>query len=736
MLKQYRTKLKMRILFSFTFAVLLSFTGLASHLVGGEMDYECLGNNQYRIHLRIYRDCNSTGAAFDQPAKITIFNSSGSVLQNLSVNHGAATQLPATVDNPCLQSPPNICTHYTDYYTTVTLPPIQGGYTITYQRCCRNPTISNIPNPGDWGNTYTVTIPSNDTGCNTSPSFKSPPPIILCLNDPLHIDASVNEPDGDSIYYELCSPLHGGGTTTNPSTCGTCVAPSPATAPPYTPVPFIAGRTPTNPIPSSPAITIDPNTGLITGTPNQVGQFVFAICVSEYGNGQLKSTVRRDYQFNVTNCSSNVRSGIKSQIDIPGSICAGRTISFTELAINAATYSWDFGDPTTSADTSNQPNPSYTYSDTGTYTVSLIVNKGTPCSDTATATFSIHYPVNFTVQRTGNACFDLQNFIYSANGSFSPDATYDWTFPAQANIQQFSGPSPPAINFNQTGTFWVELTVTDFGCTSTYGDSITVTSRPTFSGDSLNTTVCAPYALDLNHSSNSVETVYYEWVFGDGTTSNLENPSKVYTRVGVYSGYLLMYTKVGCIDSAQYNFTIEVYPSADVSISINPTKTDIFYPYVNVSVGDVDPNEQFTIEMGDGSTYQNRKQFRHKYSDTGWYEIRLLSVNEYGCGNDEIHLFRVAPIPLLYTPDAFSPNGDGENDRFRSFSSGYSQFRLDIFDRWGNLLFSSNDAQEWWDGTDRNTGDPMPQGTYVWVVHFRSTEGEFQERRGTVTLLR
>lgn len=717
--------------------VFLSFLSAhAAHLVGGEMDYECLGNNEYRIHLRIYRDCNSNGADFDQLATITIYDINGNVVRNLQVSHGAEIRLPTSTNNPCLQSPPNICTEYTDYYAEVTLPPISGGYTITHQRCCRNNTIANIPNPGTWGNTYTVNIPSNDVSCNSSPNFKSEPPIVLCLNDPLNIDASVNETDGDSIYYELCSPLHGGGQTTSPADCGTCVKPDPATAPPYISVPFNAPQTAANPIPSNPTFNINPNTGMLTGTPNQLGQFVFAICVSEYRNGQLLSTVRRDYQFNVTNCQSNVRSAIISQIIVPSTICSGKTIAFQEDATNATTYFWDFGDPNVASDTSNQPNPTYTFNDTGTYTVTLIVNKGEPCADTATAVFEVRSPVVFTVSNSGNPCFDIQNFTYAASGNFSSNAQYNWTFPAQANIQQFSGASPPPITFNAIGTYWVELEVTDFGCTSTYGDSVTVTERPSFTGNSINGTFCAPYELDLGQSATSSVQVYYEWIFGDGTTSNQADPQKVYNTPGTYNGSLLMYTILGCADSAFFTFDITIYPSAEVTLNVSPTKTDIFYPYVDVTITDVEPDESFTVAMGDGSSYTDLKQFRHKYSDTGWYEISVVADNIYGCGLEQIFLFRVAPIPLIYTPDAFSPNGDGLNDGFRSFSSGYSEFRLDIYDRWGNLVFRSVDAYEWWDGINENTGDPSPQGTYVWVVKFRSTEGEYIERKGTVTLLR
>lgn len=708
----------------------------ASHIVGGEMDYEYLGNNNYRIHLRVYRDCNSTGAPFDSQAAITVRNSSGTIFLNLAIPHGSIIKLPVTVNNPCLQSPPNICTEYTDYYETVTLPPIAGGYSITYQRCCRNVTIANIPNPGDWGITLTMNIPSNDTRGNSSPSFKNIPPIVMCLNDPLNIDASVNEIDGDSVYYELCSPLHGGGPQLTPSNCQSCTAPNPASAPPYTNVPFLFPSSASNPIPSSPSISIDPSTGLITGKPIQMGQYAFAICVSEFNNGVLQSTLRRDYQFNVTNCQSNIVSGIQSQIQTPSSICAGKTVQFFESATNANSYFWDFGDPNSTSDTSNLPNPVYTYSDTGTYIVTLVVNPRTPCTDTATTLFTVHYPINFTVSYNGNGCFDEQGFTFTIAGSFSPDAQYEWTFPTGANINSFNGISPPPISFNAIGSYPYTLKITDFGCESTFTDTIEVTPRPIFSAVPPNGTYCVPFELDLQEQYTASMPVSYAWDFGDGTFSTYYNPQKVYTLPGKYSGSLLLYTQEGCIDSALYEFEIELLPSAEVQLHVSPSKTDIFYPYVDVKITDIDPGETFAVSMGDGSNYINQASFRHKYSDTGWYEIKVEANNAYGCGINQHFLFRVTPIPLIYVPDAFTPNGDGLNDQFRSFSSGYSQFNFEVFDRWGNEVFRSNDAYEWWDGINQANGKKSPEGTYVWTIEFRTTEGELIRRTGTVTLLR
>jgi hypothetical protein len=273
------------------FCIAFMQNNYAAHL-GGEIIYSCLGNNQYVVRLRIYRDCFPGGVAFDNTVNFSVYNVAGTLVTNPSVPKGPTVSVSSGTGNPCLT---NICVEYAEYIATLTLPPVVGGYTISYQRCCRNSTISNITSPGSRGYTYTVQIPSMDNSYNSAPAFTTVPPIALCLGDQLNIDASATDSDGDSLYYEFCD-IYTGGSSGNPS-------PNTASAPPYTTIPFVAPATSAQPIPGTPALSINPQTGIITGVATTAGQYVVGICVSEYRNGQFLSTVRRDYQFNATNCS-------------------------------------------------------------------------------------------------------------------------------------------------------------------------------------------------------------------------------------------------------------------------------------------------------------------------------------------------------------------------------------------------------------------------------------------------
>lgn len=447
-------------------ALTLGFASNAAHLVGGEITYTCLGSNQYQVKLRIYRDCFSGGAAFDNSVNFTVYNLAGAVVTNPSVPKGPTVSVPAGTGNPCLTTPPNICTEYAEYVATLTLPPVVGGYTISYQRCCRNSTISNITNPGSRGNTYTVKIPSMDNTCNSTPAFTTVPPIVLCLGDQLNVDASATDSNGDSLFYEFCD-IYTGGSSGNPS-------PSTATPPPYTTIPFVAPATPSQPVPGTPALAINPQTGMITGVATTAGQYVVGICVSEYRNGQLLSVVRRDYQFNVTNCIINTVADMVTQLEDPSLYCDGRTLTFTPQTTGALTYFWNFGDTTTTADTSSQAYPTYTFPDTGTYTVTLIINPGLVCTDTLKVPFRVMNAPDYRIEKSGVPCVEVQNYRFEAKGSAPYDASISWDFGSDANTFGATGKLVTGVSWNSSGVYPVRCIIQSAYCPDTLWDTVKV----------------------------------------------------------------------------------------------------------------------------------------------------------------------------------------------------------------------------------------------------------------------
>ncbi|MEK7253583.1 MAG: PKD domain-containing protein, partial [Bacteroidota bacterium] len=362
----------------FSMLFLLPFSAKAWHIVGGELSYTCLGNDQYEIKLTIFRDCGQTvGAPFDNPATIGFFDSENQLVNFIQVPLGVQDDtLNPTLQSQCFTNPPNVCVHTTTYEAVVNLPFLPGGYQIVYQRCCRNQTITNIVAPNTQGATYSIHLTEEAMQeCNSSPKFNNWPPLYICAFYPFSIDQSATDAEGDSLVYRLCQPFQGADQTVP--------QPIPPNDPPYQPVTWVDPPynidNMLNGIAGGEVMKIDPVTGLLTGTPTTIGQFVIGICVEEYRNGELISVTRRDYQLNVGECGFPT-----SAFFAPEKLCETYTVGFDNNSLNAQDYLWFFGDPANPGASSTLPNPTYTYSDTGTFLITLIAEPGTVCADTTT----------------------------------------------------------------------------------------------------------------------------------------------------------------------------------------------------------------------------------------------------------------------------------------------------------------------------------------------------------------
>ncbi len=353
----------------------------ATHIVGGELNYTHISGDQYEISLVFYRDCfhGAELAPFDDPASIGLFDGSNNLLLNeflipLSAINDTLTPIPS---DTCLIIPDEVCVHTTTYSKVVTLPFRAGGYILSYQRCCRNETISNIVDPLNTGATYQVQISEEALmEHNTGAKFNEWPPLFICVNEPLIWDHSATDVDGDSLVYSLCQPFSGGSDADN--------KPQPPHNPPYDHVVWEAPYNTDNMLGvTANNLKIDAVTGEMTAFPTVIGQFVVGVCLEEYRNGVKISTIYRDFQYNVGQCRS-----ITALIGNDDVQCENLTVDFINNSTDANNFEWDFGDPTNPTASSTDFEPSYSYPDTGHYTITLRAKTGFACADTTT--FDIH----------------------------------------------------------------------------------------------------------------------------------------------------------------------------------------------------------------------------------------------------------------------------------------------------------------------------------------------------------
>jgi gliding motility-associated-like protein len=365
----------------------------ATHIVGGQVNYRCLGNNQYEITLRVYRDCDNANpeAVFDSPASVGIFDSRGNQMFQLGKDGSSGEILMKpmgndTLSNPIVSCDPNfvgVCVHTTLYRDTITLPFRTGGYILAYQRCCRNQSLLNIIDPLNTGTTYFTVIQEDALReCNASADFRAWPPVYICNEKEWTFDHSATDSDGDSLVYRLNTPYFGG-TFQLPKPQGSQIS-----KPPYDgdTVAWRAGYSLDNMLgvfDPAKRLRINSNTGIITGTPEAVGQYLVGVCVDEYRNGVLISTFCRDFQVNVVACG-DIPEAIFSGPDIQ---CNDRSVTFTNNSINAVRYQWfwDWPNPTPSDNDNNQAPSTFTHTfqDTGVFVVALIAIQDSVCKDTA-----------------------------------------------------------------------------------------------------------------------------------------------------------------------------------------------------------------------------------------------------------------------------------------------------------------------------------------------------------------
>ena len=125
----------------------------------------------------------------------------------------------------------------------------------------------------------------------------------------------------------------------------------------------------------------------------------------------------------------------------------------------------------------------------------------------------------------------------------------------------------------------------------------------------------------------------------------------------------------------------------------------------------------------------------YSFPDIGIYEVILEVTNLAGCYDSIVRYVEIEPVYRIYAPTAFSPNVDGFNDGFRLLTSrGLDNMLLQVYDRWGNLVFQTRDDEAEWDG--QLNGRPLDAGIYVWQVQYVDYWGETKQVQGEVQVVR
>lgn len=377
---------------------------------------------------------------------------------------------------------------------------------------------------------------------------------------------------------------------------------------------------------------------------------------------------------------------------------------------------------------------------TTTYTVTaydLNGCAGTP--DTAKALMYSLTDANIDLLANSPICPGQSTPLTLKTNGVTGKLTYLWN----NNLGTSAGPFK--VTLYQPNTYIVQVT-NQCGTTATDSIRILITPQPELIMKRDTNQICMPGSIHFKDSSvvgNSLDPITnWTWTFGDGTTSSLQNPVHYYKSAGQFPVSLVVKTGGGCTsNSIGTPIIVTVYPKPHAAFSVNKSVLDLPYDELkcfNQSTGAVSYNWDFADETT--STEENPT---HKYSLLDEYKIRLITTSKFGCLDTAFKMVRT-DADIIF-PNAFSPSSLGSsngsydvkslsNDVFFPYTSGVISYKLQIFDRWGELIFESFDVEKGWDGY--YNGKLCEQGVYIWKADVKLSNGKTFNKTGDVTLLR
>jgi gliding motility-associated-like protein len=535
----------------FILSVGLAFCAKANHITGGEIFYKLQsqsGNNYtYTVTLKLYRDHFSTGAQLDDAASIAIFNRlTGAMVwdnDHTPITRSFVEFLDLISPGPCINNPPAVFYDVGHYQFDVTLPGTPNGYIIAYQRCCRIAGINNLLSSSSVGATYVAEIPGTNplptAPANNSAHFVGPDTVIVCQHNSFTYSFNAVDQDGDSLSYSFCNAYVGGSSA--------APAPDPPNGPPYSSVPYAQPFSAERPMGSG--VAIDSKTGLVTGIAPNAGIYVMTVCVYERRNGILIATQRKDLQIKVGDCSIAAANLPPQTVN-----CLNFTSGFgnggDQTLIHS--YLWNFGDPAAGVgNSSTLASPTHVYGDTGTYTVTLITNRGELCSDTGTTVVKMYPGFVPGFKSTGICINKPTQFIDTTSTRYGTVNSWSWDFGVSSISSDTADSQNPTFTYTAIGSYGAQLVVTSSkGCIDTVSVPVTIIDKPPIALAFRDTLICSGDNLQLRASGTGV----FTWTPGTNITNANTSTPTVNPSNSTY--YHVNLNENGCLNDDSVNVRV------------------------------------------------------------------------------------------------------------------------------------------------------------------------------------
>ncbi|HLG33471.1 MAG TPA: PKD domain-containing protein [Bacteroidia bacterium] len=371
-----------------------------------------------------------------------------------------------------------------------------------------------------------------------------------------------------------------------------------------------------------------------------------------------------------------------------------------------------------------------TWNTVGQYKV--YITETNPSGCVQTDTFDVMVMIRPVPAITGSGTGCISSSTYNYSSPLLANTTYSWGVNG-GTVVAVNGANVISVQWNSTGINSVMLQVinTVTGCDSTVtlpvnveGLTAPVIQPSTASG-------CQPLTVFFSGNTPAAGQTY-AWTFGDALYSSSSNPTHVYNTPGTLTVTVITHNSTGCADTA--TAVINVYESPDASFTHNFLGQTYFVDESTLNLNNTTTGgSSYLWTFGTGDT-ANAFEPPYTYHTPGNYVIRLIAFNSTGCTDAAQYPLDVRVRESFFVPNAFTPNGNDVNDYFSIPEENLLSLKIKIFNRWGEIIYTSEDKNFKWDGT--YNGSPAQQGIYGYLLTTKNTNGNESTQKGTITLVK
>ena len=411
--------------------------------------------------------------------------------------------------------------------------------------------------------------------------------------------------------------------------------------------------------------------------------------------------------------------------------CENEGNIFTDLSsvINSEIFAiqYDFND----GNTSNDSICSHVFSGNGLFDVNLTAITNDGCESTITKISEVYANpiVDFTSSQFclgDQTIFNDYSFVNNAGIT-----NWNWTFGSEGA----STNNNTIYTFSNHGVYYVNLSVvSNRGCEGMAGKKITINKLPNPKFE-IPFDACLGNEVKITDISNGngSDIIAWNYNFGDGSSSNAQNPTHTYNYVGEFDINLEVTSAAGCVNDTIIPAIIEIHslPIAEFQASAfiaSELESEIYF----YNQSEDATSYLWSFDNGDYSFEENPI---YDFSNTQSYNVSLIATNGFGCQSEMIRIVHIQSEFTIFIPDAFTPDGDGINDVFEAKGNGIEDFEMQVFDRWGGIIFESTSIELGWDGADY-AGLPTDDGIYLYHIAVYDINDRLWVYNGELNLMR